>query len=69
MRNLSWLVSILLIIAPAWAHWDFLLGIRNGRAAVILPHPHPLQSMSLIFGNTPANWASSITSPRTDCRN
>lgn len=50
MRNLSWLVSILLIIAPAWAHWDFLLGIRNGRAAVILPHPHPLQSMSLIFG-------------------
>lgn len=50
MRNLSWLVSILFIAAPAWAHWDFLLGIRNGRAAVILPHPHPLQSMSLIFG-------------------
>jgi hypothetical protein len=50
MRNIGWLVSLLLIGAPAWAHWDFLLGIREGRAAVILPRPHPLQTMSFLFG-------------------
>jgi len=50
MRSISWLVSLVLIGAPAWAHWDFLLGIRDGRAAVILPRPHPLQTMSFLFG-------------------
>lgn len=50
MRNLSWLLSLLLISTPAWAHWDFLLGIRKNCAGVVLPHPHPLQPMSLLFG-------------------
>jgi hypothetical protein len=50
MRNWSWITGLLLIVAAAEAHWDFLLGVRDGRAAVILPHPHPLQNMSLLFG-------------------
>jgi len=50
MKTLSWLAGLLLITAPARAHWDFLLGVQNGRATVILPQPHPLQTMSLLFG-------------------
>lgn len=50
MRTWSWLAGLLLTMASALAHWDFLLGVRNGRAAVILPQPHPLQTMSSLFG-------------------
>lgn len=50
MKTWSWLAGLLLTTAPTLAHWDFLLGVRNGRAAVILPQPHPLQTMSSLFG-------------------
>ena len=50
MRNWSWIAGLLLMVASAEAHWDFLLGVQNGHAAVILPHPQPLQNMSLLFG-------------------
>ena len=50
MRLWSLTAGLLLMSAPALAHWDFLLGVRNGRAAVILPQPHPLQTMSLLLG-------------------
>jgi len=50
VRSIGWLAGLALTIAPALAHWDFLIGVQNGRAAVILPHPHPLQTMSLLFG-------------------